>query len=1142
MRLRRLDLTRYGKFTDQSLDFGAAPPDGPDFHIIYGPNEAGKSTTMQGWLDLLFGIPAQSRMNFLHPYGAMQLGAVIETGTDRLDLIRTKGRVNTLNDPAGTAVSEAVLQGVLAGIERAGYEAMFSLDDETLEKGGESILSSQGDLGQMLFTASSGLAEMGQALDGLRSSAQGFFKAGGRSGRLSELKKALAELEQQIAAQDTGARDFAHLAQARDQAHEAWAAAQAAQDETVRTLYQVERHLAALPLVSSLGRVDATLSDMPDLPPLPQGWADELTTLLRDQAQITARRDAQQGQMASLAAEFADTVDDPAMLALAGDMAEAEAVKSAYDGAVSDLPHRQAEADEVQARIDALLRQLDCEGRDPAEVLPAAAVVATLRGLMERHSGMVAAWSSAQQEAEDTLARLDSLVARLDRAGGALADPDLLDDVMQTHLRDDPEAELARAQSIAATARDRLAAQIARLAPWQGDAAALEALHLPAAGQVQDWRRGLAEASAGLDRSRADLARLQDEAARLEAQSDALEQAGTVPVADAAAVRALREKLWAAHRARLDIDSADRFEEALRRDDQITAAQSRAQTEAQQRNALQERLAMLRLDIAQHDKTAQEAAVRLESLQKTLRDALPEGLPQDTSPDALESWINRRETALEALADLRAAERAVITAQGLMGRAQAALAATLAACGLGLPQDTPLSVLAATARGALQRARDQAALVEARATATQDLSRRRTDLDRAEKAMQRWQQDWQTACAQTFLGQAPSDVAGMGETLDQLQRLERLWGELRGLRDRIAKMQANRTRFAQAVAALAGELELTDGTMAGQWGSLTARLRAASDGQARRAILQDKIASGGRGLQGLQGDLGRVTARLAEMCSHLGCDDAETLQQAVAQAQQRQDLLEQRAQLEHDVCEGMDFDRLADALDALEGLDRAGLLAERDRLVEARDRQAQALQQLYAARSQADDRIAAIGGDDAVARLHEERQTLLLEIAEEARAFLRQRLGILAVDHALQGYRDSHRSAMMQRASDAFRTITRGEYGSLAAQPEGDREVLVAIGANGASKLARDLSKGTRFQLYLALRVAGYHEISGARSTVPFIADDILETFDDDRAAETFALLAGMGRVGQVIYLTHHRHLCRIAQEVCPDVKVHYLG
>ena len=44
MRLRRLDLTRYGKFTGHSLDFGERKPGAPDFHIVYGLNEAGKST------------------------------------------------------------------------------------------------------------------------------------------------------------------------------------------------------------------------------------------------------------------------------------------------------------------------------------------------------------------------------------------------------------------------------------------------------------------------------------------------------------------------------------------------------------------------------------------------------------------------------------------------------------------------------------------------------------------------------------------------------------------------------------------------------------------------------------------------------------------------------------------------------------------------------------------------------------------------------------------------------------------------------------------------------------------------------------------------------------------------------------------
>jgi len=48
------------------------------------------------------------------------------------------------------------------------------------------------------------------------------------------------------------------------------------------------------------------------------------------------------------------------------------------------------------------------------------------------------------------------------------------------------------------------------------------------------------------------------------------------------------------------------------------------------------------------------------------------------------------------------------------------------------------------------------------------------------------------------------------------------------------------------------------------------------------------------------------------------------------------------------------------------------------------------------------------------------------------------------------------------------------------------------------------MSKGTRFQLYLALRVAGYHEFASSRRPVPFIADDIMETFDDFRAEEAF--------------------------------------
>ena len=90
MRLARLDLTRYGKFTDAQLDFGTKPVGMPDLHVVYGPNEAGKSTAFAAYLDLLYGIAKASPYNYQHAYSSMQIGGVLELGGKLHDLRRLK--------------------------------------------------------------------------------------------------------------------------------------------------------------------------------------------------------------------------------------------------------------------------------------------------------------------------------------------------------------------------------------------------------------------------------------------------------------------------------------------------------------------------------------------------------------------------------------------------------------------------------------------------------------------------------------------------------------------------------------------------------------------------------------------------------------------------------------------------------------------------------------------------------------------------------------------------------------------------------------------------------------------------------------------------------------------------------------------
>ena len=143
MRLRNLDLVRYGCFTDSSIEL---PARSADFHIVFGPNEAGKSTALTAIGDLLFGIPTRSPYNFLHAYKSMRIGAELENGSSSLEILRRKGSKNTLLRADGLPIAggEGALRLYLAGADRSFFERMFSLDHARLRAGGQEIPRGQG--------------------------------------------------------------------------------------------------------------------------------------------------------------------------------------------------------------------------------------------------------------------------------------------------------------------------------------------------------------------------------------------------------------------------------------------------------------------------------------------------------------------------------------------------------------------------------------------------------------------------------------------------------------------------------------------------------------------------------------------------------------------------------------------------------------------------------------------------------------------------------------------------------------------------------------------------------------------------------------------------------------------------------------
>ena len=76
------------------------------------------------------------------------------------------------------------------------------------------------------------------------------------------------------------------------------------------------------------------------------------------------------------------------------------------------------------------------------------------------------------------------------------------------------------------------------------------------------------------------------------------------------------------------------------------------------------------------------------------------------------------------------------------------------------------------------------------------------------------------------------------------------------------------------------------------------------------------------------------------------------------------------------------------------------------------------------------------------------------------------------------------------------------------------------------------MSSGTRDQLYLALRLATLEYRLESHEPMPFIVDDILINFDDQRARATLQALARLAARNQVILFTHHQQIVDEAKKM----------
>lgn len=215
MRIREVEIEHFGMLHGLRLEL---PGDLP--HVVFGPNEAGKSTLLQVIRELLFGFPTRNRYAFEDHAGEMAATAMLELANGgHLRFRRRKGRSNVVvgeHVENGDPVDAASLTRYLGNANIDLYQNVFGFALEELASGQQSLEDAR--LSEALYgTAMGGLAGFQDVLRGLQEDQERLFSPSARKKPVNQLLSELQKYSKELRAAQVRPREYAERQQAFQQ-------------------------------------------------------------------------------------------------------------------------------------------------------------------------------------------------------------------------------------------------------------------------------------------------------------------------------------------------------------------------------------------------------------------------------------------------------------------------------------------------------------------------------------------------------------------------------------------------------------------------------------------------------------------------------------------------------------------------------------------------------------------------------------------------------------------------------------------------------------------------------------------------------------------------------------------------------------
>ena len=1145
MRVRRLSLDRFGRFSGKAFEFGPRR-EGADFHVILGANEAGKTTTMEGFLRLLFGFERSEPYAFLHEKKDLRVSGVLELNGKEQTFVRLPGRTGGLLDGNGTQVIQTAISAHLGDLQDdKAYRNLLCLDDDTIEKGGEEIVNAEGDIGRILFSATAGVANLSSVLGAAREQAEGLYRSRGSKTRMATLKRERSEASKRIKEIDVTASAWRNYEKDEEDARESERAARSARDDLSKRKTETEGRLRALPDLITRDRLAEEITEFACYPDRLDVDPEQISELATQHATAEANRGRLKQEIDDAEKDLDGINLDKDRLDLAENLKILDELRSRAWTASQDLPRRRDALRDATQDMARLAKDLGAaKDTDVAALVISDAAIKMLENAWKAVTEAEARCKTEEGEVADRERRvrdardaLDALSTENSAQGGK--------DLEHGVSEGERPGGLLKMFSVDTLMRDIIEARMAVQQAQKTYEEELAGLDV-ADGKLPDCTVDLATVKGlekqheriakNLETVRDELAEQQEEIAAKNAEIDELKGGLGLEDGDSvAAARAEREASWQTYLAYSSEDDIKAYEAAVQKADEVADSHIAHAAELGQLRGMERDREGARARLASKEKRLSALLEEQKEVDAQVAAAAKAAGASISSPAALVAWVTQHGKAAQARREL---EREQAKHKSTFGKAQRLLDALRPLVSL---EDPSLEEAVAAAKDIAERERssteDAKAAAKRLADSQGDLQRREETLGKLMAKAEAMSGRWNELVAEAFGGAL--DAAELGESLDLLRTLREHDVARTQSERQVTAMEDDQRMFITEVGELAEAHGVAMDDPHEAFNALSDLVEKATADHRRHDSLSETIeAKKGElveaesRLRGMDNERQQIAADFPESAK---TDTLDALRRTVRDAKEVIDKREEIADLEGRILAALGVTDMDAARAKLEDANETDIKAELAGITsewgQAEENLAEAGKDLGAAQQKL--RSVSDGAD--VAELEERRATIDLEMEETGLDYLERQFGLRLAEEAIRRYRDAHRSGMMEETQTAFAELTGGAYQRLDIESagKGGAEILRAIHLDGTIRRVDNLSKGTRFQLYLALRAAAYMQLVAQGVCLPFFCDDVFETFDDERTRAACRLMERIGRSGQAIYLTHHKHVVDIAREVC---------